>query len=86
MAGLAFVNSNPDGLSLDHFNDVTVLRLSINQAGDYVVFARVGVQNNDGDPQNATARITLRDGASLSDMVDVRIPGGLATQCISREP
>jgi hypothetical protein len=74
MAGIAFVNSNPDGSPLNNFNDVAVLRLGVKE-GTYVGFARVGIQNDDGDSQNATARITLRDGADLSDRVDVRIPG-----------
>jgi hypothetical protein len=74
MAGIAFVNSDPNTLPLHNFNDVVVLRLGV-KAGTYVVFARVAIQNDDSNPQNASARITLRDGADLSDRVDVRIPG-----------
>ncbi|GEM_PF-2274086 len=75
MTGFAYVNSTQAGMGLEHFNDVVVLRLGIREAGAYVVFARVGIQNDDGDPQNASVRITVRDGADLSDRVDVRIPG-----------
>jgi hypothetical protein len=74
MAGIAFVNSNQAGLSLKSFNDVAILRLGVKE-GTYVVFARVGIQNDDGDPQNASAKITVRDGSDLVDKVDVRIPG-----------
>ena len=74
MTGIAFVNSNPAGSPLNNFNDEAVLRLAVKE-GTYVVFARAGIQNDDGSPQNASARITVRDGADLSDRVDVRLPG-----------
>src|SRR5689334_9541151 len=77
MAGIAFVNSDQNltgVVVLNNFGDVVVLRLGV-QEGNYVVFARVKIENDDTDFQAATARITARDGSDLSDRVDVLIPG-----------
>jgi hypothetical protein len=75
MTGIAVVASNESGPGLSHFNDVTVLRLGVKEEGFYVVYARVGISNDDDSPQNATVRITHDDGAFIVDRVDVRIPG-----------
>jgi hypothetical protein len=76
MDGLAFVNSSQDGLHLQHFSDTPVLRLSFNAPGTYILIARVVIRNDDGDPQDASARIGLKDGADVADTVQARIPGG----------
>lgn len=43
-------------------------------AAKFLVWGRVVMQNNDGDPQNATAEMTTADGNTILDKVDVRIP------------
>src|SRR6266536_5610474 len=79
---IAFVNSNPDIISLGHNADQAVLRLAIGP-GTYLVFGRVVVGNGDGDQQIAGARLTSKDGVNPMDAVQVRIPGGTAqTLCL----
>jgi hypothetical protein len=51
------------------------MRLNVKEPGAYTVFGRVSIQNDDGDAQNATVKLTHDDGAFLVDRVDVRIPG-----------
>lgn len=80
MAGTAFVNSNPGDFFLEHFNDVVVLRLGVKE-GNYVVFGRVVISNGDADRQNACARIAVRDGADLSDKVELSLQGGNISHC-----
>jgi hypothetical protein len=79
--GIAFANSNsveaPGGTPLHNNNDVAVLRLALTE-GIYVVVGRVVIRNFDGDGQEASARITVRDGSVISDRVVVRIGGGEA--------
>jgi hypothetical protein len=82
LAGIAFVNSNEGGPPLNNFNDVVVLRLQV-KPGTYVVFGRVVILNQDGDPQNASARVTSKDGSNLIDKVEVRIPGRTTRSSVS---
>ena len=71
----AFVNSNPAVATLRNNNDVVILRLGLAEPGEYVIFGRVVLSNLDSDGQAASARCTLKDGADLSDGVNIRIPG-----------
>jgi hypothetical protein len=71
----AFVNSNPAVANLRNNNDVVILRLGLPEPGEYVIFGRVVLSNLDSDGQAASARCTLKDGADLSDGVNIRIPG-----------
>lgn len=87
-AGIAFANStanNADpqqGVVLRNNNDVTILRLAL-KAGVYVVVGRVVIRNVDRDGQEASARITVRDGAGIADRVAVRIDGGGTAQTLA---
>jgi hypothetical protein len=49
---------------LHNFGDTEILRLWVPDAVIFVVFGRVVISNADGDPQNATARLTTFDGAT----------------------
>jgi len=75
MAGIAFVGSDANGQGLQNFNEVVLLRLGLAEPGEYVIFGRVVIRNDDGDGQNASARITTIDGTNLVDRADVRITG-----------
>ena len=82
MAGIAFVGSDANGQGLQNFNEVVLLRLGLAEPGEYVIFGRVVIRNDDGDGQNASARITTIDGTNLVDRADVRITGGGFSQTI----
>lgn len=75
MAGSAFVSSDANGSGLQNNNDVVLIRLGLAELGEYVIFGRVVIRNDDGDPQGVSARSTTRDGANLVDSVNVRMPG-----------
>lgn len=75
---VAFVNSSAESMHIGGPADFSPLTLSVSQPGLYVVFARVAMQNDDGDAQNASARISY-DVESVIDRVDVRIPGRTRT-------
>jgi hypothetical protein len=72
--GIAVVNASQGDFPLSSFHDVTALRLLFRENGRYVVFARVVIRNNDGDPQEASAKISDGNGFVM-DRVDLRIPG-----------
>ena len=74
MAGIAVVGSSVGTLGLHNFDDVTVFKLTVKEAGVYVVFARVVIGNNDGSFQNASVRVTHSNGNDLIDRTDFRIP------------
>lgn len=82
MPDIAFVTSWEKESFIEHFNDVAVIRMALPEPGAYLIFGRVVISNSDGDPQNATAQITLDDGNVIADRADVRIVSGGA-QAIS---
>jgi hypothetical protein len=72
-ARVAFFNiQDPDVIVLENFNDTVVVRLAVPK-GQYVVFGKVSLRNSDGDPQNATARLTSQDGFNIIDQADIRV-------------
>lgn len=67
-----FAASDPSGnVDLSQFNDTIVLRLQL-PAGRYAVFGKVTVRNV-SEAQDASARLTTRDGAELVDQTNVRL-------------
>src|SRR6516164_4027808 len=78
MAGIAVVGAtDPPPLPV-HGADTVIFELEVQEAGNYVVFARVVLQNNDGDAQNATVRISHSNRSNLMDWVNIRVPSGAA--------
>ena len=71
-----FVLGDPD-TGLSNFQEQVVARVAINRRETNVlILGKVVISNLDGDAQNATARLTWRDGAVELDRADLRIPGG----------
>src|SRR5947209_7880823 len=77
----AFVNSNASSIGLSHNNDQAVLELGVGP-GTYLVFGRVVIGNNDGDPQGASARMT-GSRAGLIDSVTLRLPAEGSAQTVA---
>jgi hypothetical protein len=73
MAIIAFTNTNPSITPLNNFNEQVVVRLRVPDSGEYVIFGRLVIINEDGDPQNAGARLTTFDGVTELDKADVRL-------------
>jgi hypothetical protein len=59
-------------VSLKH-NEEILLQLNLPDAGKYVIFAKLTIQNVDGDWQNAGARLTTMNGVTTLDRAGVRI-------------
>ena len=57
---------------LHNFNDTVVLRLALpaEKVGVWMLIARVVLWSSDSDPQQASARLTTDDGATVLDLVD----------------
>jgi hypothetical protein len=80
---IAFTNTHVGIVPLNHFADQMVVQLTVRDSGKYVVFGRVVITNWDGDPQNASARLTTHDQATELDRADVRIDSKSCAQSIS---
>lgn len=78
MSNIAVVNSSAGSIHIGGPADFVPLSLTVSKPGLYLVFARVVIQNDDRDPQNASARIS-HDEEFIIDRVDVRIAGGART-------
>jgi hypothetical protein len=75
MATLCLFATAPGNVGLANFNDVTVLRLELTR-GLWVIMGRVVMGNDDGDGQNASARLTTADGSIELDRADLRLDKG----------
>ncbi len=78
MPDIAVVNSSAGSKNVSGFIDSSPLQLTVSKPGLYVVFARVVLSNDDGDAQNASARIS-HDEEFVMDRVDLRLPSGMRT-------
>lgn len=61
-------------VDLERFQEELALEVQIPAAGQWLLFGRVTVGNEDSDSQNATVR--LRDDEGILDQVDIRLSGG----------
>ncbi len=58
----AVMARRPGSARLDHFNDKIVVKLELNddlvgESSSWILMARVTLASDDGDPQNATAKL-----------------------------
>jgi hypothetical protein len=61
-------------VNLQRFQEELALEVRIPVGGQWLLFGRVTVGNDDSDGQNATVR--LRDDTGILDQVDIRLSGG----------
>jgi hypothetical protein len=73
IANVAYANTNASGVSLRNFAPTVVVRLRVDDAGEYVIFGRVVIHNGDFSDQNATAQLTTLDGGTELDRADIRL-------------
>jgi hypothetical protein len=85
MSGIAVINSSADSIHIVGNADFSPLDLTVSEPGLYLVFARVVLQNDEGDSQNAGARVVHTAGDQthfkefVIDRVNVIIPGHART-------
>lgn len=70
-------------VNLDNFAEATLVRVQIEEFGNYMILGRLVLQNTDGAAQSGSARITTADGSNELDRVDLRINGDGEAQSIS---
>ena len=62
----------PFPLTISGFADTILVSLGL-PAGSYVVHGRLGIRNNDSDPQDASVGIRTRSSLQYSDRIDTRL-------------
>lgn len=70
---IVFIAAKDDSTPLKQFADTVIVRLRVRDAGQFLIIGKVVIWNNDGDFQNASARLTTLDGETELDRADVRI-------------
>ena len=74
---IVYTASNSGGENLNNFVDTVIVRLRVQDAGQFLILGKVVILNDDGDFQEADARLTTLDGETELDRADVRIgPAG----------
>jgi hypothetical protein len=73
MPTIVFGQHEDNLIFLNNNDDTIIVRLPL-PVGSYVIIGKTVLSNNDGhDPQNAMARLTTMDGATVLDRADIRI-------------
>ena len=68
---------NDEFVRLNNFHEEIVVRIRARpNESNILVTGKVVITNSDGDPQNASVRLTFQDGFNETDTTTVRIPGG----------
>jgi hypothetical protein len=75
MPNVAFFNTHPDAVSLQHFGVTVAVRVKLPGNAKYAIFGKVTIHNSDGDPQNASAQLGSADGSNVIDKTDIRVDG-----------
>jgi hypothetical protein len=67
-------------VDLERFQEELALEVQIPALGQWLLFGRVTVGNDDSDAQNATVR--LRDDEGILDQVDIRLSGDSLVEAV----